>query len=150
MTTWQDREARGGRQDGWADTEILGALWRMRALGQSAAQVAMTLCATRSAVLGMVRRAECATPDPDGLADDVLLSILDDFHGRGVSAVEIGRRLRLPRLAVLGLVHVLQLDFARSNGGERAQHKGNRDGDLPLGWWASGIWARGAIGGDAA
>jgi hypothetical protein len=150
MTLWQDRQARGGRQDGWTDAEILGALWRMRALGQSAAQVAMTLGVTRSAVLGMVHRAECATPEPKTLADETLLSLLDDFRGRGIAAAEIGRRMNLPRLAVLGLLHVVLLDFAHSNGGERAMRPGNRDGDEPLGWWAQGIWARAEIGGDAA
>lgn len=140
----------GHERGGWTDTEILGALLRMRGKGQSAAQVAVTLGATRSAVLGMVNRVERATPDPDTLADEVLLSVLDDFRGRGVAASLIARRLRLSRMAVLGLVHQLQMDFAHSNGGERAMRPGNRDGDEPLGWWEPGIWARGEIGGNAA
>lgn len=129
----------------YSDAEVLDILWR-RAMGQSASQTALVIGATRNAVLGQIYRAEQALRglDLDLLPDDLLLSLMDDLHGRGVEAARIGKRIGWPRMRVLAVAHAIRLDLARSNAASdapRASRPGNRNGDLPLGWWAAGVFA---------
>lgn len=138
---------------GWSDAELLGLLWRRDALRQTAAQVALIVGATRSAVCGALHRLDQAVVGTSGadladrLTDGQLLALLDEVQGRGTAADVAGRRLNLSRLQVLGVIHAVLMDLARSNGpagAPRASHPGNRNGDLSLGWWADGLARRAA------
>ncbi len=141
---------RGG---GRSDAELLALLWRRDALRQTAAQIALILGDTRSAICGALHRVDQAVADASGaeladrLTDGQLLALLDEVQGRGTSAEVAGRRLRLSRLQVLAVIHTVRLDLARSYGpagSPRASRPGNRNGDLPLGWWADGLARRAA------
>lgn len=131
----------------YSDADVSAILWRREAQGLSAAQIAATVGTTRSAICGLLHRVDqqMRGVDLDVVPDDVLLGLLDDLNGRGVLADEIGRRLGWNRLRVLGVAHAIRLDLARSNGpadAPRAIRPENRNGGLPLGWWAAGIWNR--------
>lgn len=138
---------------GWSDAELLGLLWRRDALRQTAAQVALIVGATRSAVCGALHRVDQALIGTNGaaiadsLSDGQLLALLDEVQGRGTAADVAGRRLNLSRLQVLAVIHAVRMDLARSNGpagAPRASRPGNRNGDLSLGWWADGLARRAA------
>jgi hypothetical protein len=128
----------------FTDADCLAMARYCRVGGMPASQVAPLFNTTRNSVLGMINRISRAGQalDLGGLADQVILSVLDDLRGRRLSAERIGARLGLTRVMVLAIVHEVETDLARSEGPDLALRPGNRDGDLALGWWADGIWAR--------
>lgn len=129
----------------WSDGDVLAVLWRYHAMAQTAAQIAVTFGASRSAVLGLVHRQKLALAqmDPDGLSDADLLDLLDQLRGSGVSAASLAQRFGLSRFAVLGLAHQLVFEAAAA-GPCVAQRPENRSGGMARLWWADGLGARAA------
>lgn len=100
---------------GWSDADVLRVIWRVGALGQSATQVCLAFDATRSAVLGLVKRVRDAGPQVEAarLGDADRYFILDAVLA-GRSAQAVGKPFGLSRYAVLHLVSQILRETAES------------------------------------
>lgn len=123
------------------DDEILSVMFRCETLGQTYAQVALTLGMTRSGVAGIVKRTRDAAPQVEAarLRDHEVKALLDGLFTRRataeVLAKEFARKGRaLNRQAVLYQVWRVMNDLAAA-GPDLAEVTGNLDRvDWPH-WW---------------
>jgi 20S proteasome alpha/beta subunit len=110
-----------------ADDEALSVLFRVDTLGQTYAQVALAIGATRNTVSGIVKRLRDARPQAEAarLSDLQLKVILDRVLGSGVGAEEIAKVFAkagkpMTRASVLYLIWWVMHDLAAA-GDDAAQ-----------------------------
>jgi hypothetical protein len=102
-----------------ADDEALSVLFRVDTLGQTYAQVALAIGATRNTVSGIVKRLRDARPQAEaaGLSDLQLKVVLDRVLGSGIGAEEVAKVFAkagkpMTRAAVLYLIWWVMHDLA--------------------------------------
>jgi hypothetical protein len=110
-----------------ADDEALSVLFRVDTLGQTYAQVALAIGATRNTVSGIVKRLRDARPQAEAarLSDLQLKVILDLVLGSGVRAEEVAKVFAkagkpMTRASVLYLIWWVMHDLAAA-GDDAAQ-----------------------------
>lgn len=126
----------------WRDDEILEAVFRQRTLGQTMAQVALSLGTTRSGAAGMVKRVLDAAPQVEALRlrDHEVLRILRAVLSGKTTAKAMAkvfaedRGVPVTRMAVLYLVWCVMNDTAQAGGGDVLQPD-NGDVITWPAWW---------------
>lgn len=110
-----------------ADDEALSVLFRVDTLGQTYAQVALAIGATRNTVSGIVKRLRDARPQAEAarLTDLQLKVVLDRVLGSGVGAEAVAKDFAkagrpMTRAAILYLVWWVMHDLAAA-GDDAAQ-----------------------------
>lgn len=99
----------------WTDAEILWVLWRFHVEGETAAQLGISVAASRNAVLGLVKRVRDAGYDVEvrRLRDHERFVILDRVLARVPSEV-VAKDFAVSRMAVLNLVFAILRETAEA------------------------------------
>jgi DNA-binding CsgD family transcriptional regulator len=103
----------------WTDDEILQAMFRFRTLGETGSQIALVMNASRSAVLGLMRRSFKAEAEvaARGLTDAQVLALCDGLLRQGRPADRLAREFAISRNAVLWQVWAVLNDSALAEAG---------------------------------
>ena len=120
----------------WTDMEVLEMVFRHRSLGQSTAQVGLSLGVSRNAVIGISKRVS------DGGAlvharrwrDSDILAIADRVLVQGHPSANLANRFDLTRNAVLYLVWLVMNDAAHA-GADEVLRPANDDAVKWPEWW---------------
>ncbi|MBL9047772.1 MAG: hypothetical protein JNK34_10785 [Tabrizicola sp.] len=104
----------------WTDIEVLEVMFRFYTLGETGAQLALLMGASRSGILGLVHRVRREAPAVEALriSDNALRECLEAFLERQVSAERLAKTFALHRNAVLYLIWSVMHDLAHAGASE--------------------------------